>query len=91
MNKFKKIISYPFRIILICLIKIYKLFIDPILPKTCGFVPTCSKYMELSIKEFGVFKGLFLGTKRLLKCRPGGKCGFDPIPLNIKGDLKWLL
>ena len=91
MSKFKKIVTYPFRLLFIGLIKIYKYCIDPIIPKTCGFTPTCSKYMELAIREFGPFKGLILGFKRLSKCRPGGKCGFDPIPLNIKGETKWLL
>lgn len=91
MKTFLKIITYPFRLILLCLVKFYKFCISPILPKTCGFVPTCSTYMEQAIKEFGPFKGTWLGVKRLLKCRPGGDCGFDPIPLNIKGDLKWLL
>ena len=45
----------------------------------------------LAIKEFGPFKGFYLGVKRILKCRPKGKCGFNPIPLNIKGELKWLI
>jgi len=47
--------------------------------------------MVQSIKEFGVFKGIFLGTKRIFRCVPGGKVGLDPIPLNIKGEIKWLL
>lgn len=91
MKTILKIITYPFRFLLLCLVKFYKFCISPILPSTCGFVPTCSTYMEQAIKEFGPFKGTWLGIKRLSKCRPGGKCGFDPIPLNIKGELKWLL
>ena len=38
-----------------------------------------------------IFKGILLGTKRLLKCNPKSDYGFDPIPINIKGDFKWLL
>jgi len=47
--------------------------------------------MVQSINEFGIFKGIFLGTKRIFRCVPGSKGGFDPIPLNMKGELKWLL
>jgi putative component of membrane protein insertase Oxa1/YidC/SpoIIIJ protein YidD len=45
----------------------------------------------MAIKEFGVFKGTFIAAKRILRCNPKGKCGYDPIPYNIKGDLKWLI
>mgnify|MGYP001623622325 CR=1 FL=1 len=88
--KVVKILTYPIRIVFVGFIKFYKFFISPILPNTCGFTPTCSQYMELAIKEFGPIKGLWIGIKRLSRCRPKGGCGFDPIPLNIKGEVKWL-
>jgi putative component of membrane protein insertase Oxa1/YidC/SpoIIIJ protein YidD len=40
-----------------------------------------------SIDNYGAIKGLGLGIKRILKCRPFGKYGYDPVPLN-KGDRK---
>ena len=46
--------------------------------------------MLLSIKEFGIIKGVFLGTKRICKCTPKRKGGLDFVPLNIKGDKKWI-
>lgn len=88
---FIKIISFPIKLILYFFIYFYKLIISPCLPKTCIFYPTCSTYMLKAIKEFGVFKGLFLGIKRIFKCHPGGKGGLDPVPDNIKGDFKWLI
>ena len=91
MKTFFKILTYPIKIIFIGLIKLYKFFISPLLPNTCRFTPTCSIYAEKAIKEFGIVKGTILAVKRILKCRPGGKTGYDPIPLNIKGELKWLL
>ncbi len=91
MKTFLKILTYPIRLIFIGLIKFYKFCISPFLPKTCRFTPTCSTYAEQAIKEFGIVKGTLLAIKRILRCRPGGKTGFDPIPLNIKGELKWLL
>lgn len=52
----------------------------------CRFVPSCSNYMKESIIKYGLFKGLKLGIKRLLKCHPFGSSGYDPVP--IKEELK---
>lgn len=90
---FKKIIyyiTYPIRLICIGLIMIFKYCISPMLPHTCRFYPSCSTYMLLAIKEWGIVKGIWLGVCRICKCRPRGKCGEDFVPLNIKGDLKWI-
>ncbi len=46
----------------------------------CRFRPTCSEYTKIAIKEYGSFKGVFLGFKRILRCRPFGKFGYDPVP-----------
>lgn len=80
---------YPIKILAISLIKIYQWIISPMLPNTCRFYPSCSTYMMLAIMEWGVFKGVWLGIKRISKCRPNGPCGEDFVPLNIKGELKW--
>ena len=45
----------------------------------CRFTPTCSEYMINAIDKYGVFKGLFLGIKRILRCHPFGKFGYDPV------------
>ena len=45
----------------------------------CRFTPTCSEYMKISIEKYGTFKGLKLGIKRLLRCHPFGKYGYDPV------------
>tara|TARA_A100001388_G_scaffold195112_1_gene147154 strand:+ start:203 stop:424 length:222 start_codon:yes stop_codon:yes gene_type:complete len=64
----------------IALITIYQKFFSPILGSNCRFHPTCSTYTIEAIKKFGVFNGITLGFKRILKCRPGGECGYDPVP-----------
>ena len=73
---------------LILLIKFYKYFISPYFPSNCRYLPTCSEYFIDSLKLHGVFKGLFLGIKRILKCHPikilGGGSGFDPAPNHRK-------
>ena len=45
----------------------------------CRFKPTCSEYMIESIEYYGVIKGLYLGIKRILRCHPFGKYGYDPV------------
>ncbi|MDE7373687.1 MAG: membrane protein insertion efficiency factor YidD, partial [Clostridia bacterium] len=54
------------------------------------YTPSCSAYMLEAIEQFGVFKGIILGTKRICRCVPWRKGGFDPVPDNPKGDMKWL-
>jgi putative membrane protein insertion efficiency factor len=91
-EKFIKIILYPVKILFLGLIYFYKIFISPILPKSCIYTPTCSTYGLMAVKRFGPIKGTFLSTKRVLRCNHRAKGGFDPVPDNIKGDnTKWTL
>ena len=64
---------------IIYLIDIYKYLLSPLLGNNCRFLPTCSEYTKDSILKFGLFKGCWLGLKRILKCHPWGKGGYDPI------------
>lgn len=50
----------------------------------CRFVPTCSEYMKQAILVYGVFYGFILGMKRIFRCHPFGKFGYDPVPLKRK-------
>ena len=52
--------------------------------KLCRFVPTCSEYAIESIEVHGVVKGSLLAIKRILRCHPFGKYGFDPVPKKTK-------
>ena len=88
---FLKIILFPFKVIEFFFVYLYKFCISPLLPHTCKFRPTCSTYFLLAIKEYGPIKGFFLGTKRILKCNPWSKGGWDPLKPNIKGKIKWIL
>lgn len=86
-----KVLAFPFKILALMLIYLYKILISPLLPKSCIYQPTCSTYAVVAVKRFGIFKGIFLTFKRILKCNPKHKGGFDPVPDNIKGDIKWLI
>jgi putative membrane protein insertion efficiency factor len=46
----------------------------------CRFTPSCSEYAVEAIQKHSFLSALYLITKRVLKCRPGGSCGFDPVP-----------
>ena len=90
LNRIIKVIELPFKYLSYLVIYIYKYLISPLLPKSCIYYPTCSTYMLLAIKEFGVVKGGFLGVKRICKCTPFHKGGVDLVPYNLKGDKKWI-
>lgn len=45
----------------------------------CKFYPTCSEYTKQAINKYGSVKGSFLGIKRILKCNPFSKGGYDPL------------
>ena len=71
------------KIIFIKIIRIYKIFISPLLGNNCRYLPTCSDCFIDSLNEHGVIKGTLKGTKRILSCHPikflGGGEGFDPV------------
>jgi len=66
--------------ILIVLIRGYQKFISPFLGNNCRFSPTCSEYFILAVEKYGVFKGIYLGVKRIVKCHPFNPGGYDPLP-----------
>jgi len=58
----------------------YKNLISPLFLQTCRFNPSCSSYMMQAITKHGAIKGFYLGSKRILRCHPFNKGGWDPIP-----------
>jgi uncharacterized protein len=63
------------------LLDCYKVFLSPWLAGHCRYQPTCSRYAYEAIERFGVARGVWLGTKRLLRCHPlSRKFGYDPVP-----------
>ncbi|MDX2380529.1 MAG: membrane protein insertion efficiency factor YidD [Acidimicrobiia bacterium] len=49
-------------------------------PSPCRFHPTCSSYARESLEQHGATRGTWLTVRRLLRCRPFGPSGFDPVP-----------
>lgn len=67
--------------LMILLIRFYQKIISPLLPNVCRYKPSCSEYFIEALQIHGVFRGTFLGIKRILRCHPWGKSGYDPVPL----------
>ena len=71
--------------ILVSLINIYKMIISPYLTPSCRYLPTCSEYAIDCLKTYGLIKGFFKATKRILSCHPFSKRdSFDPVVKELK-------
>ena len=69
--------------ICIFILRIYQKYISPIMVHyniKCKYFPTCSEYTKQAIEKYGAFYGSFLGIKRIFKCNPFSKGGYDPVP-----------
>ena len=70
----------PITLTFIGVVKLYQAFISPLMPSSCRHLPTCSEYTIEALRTFGLFRGSYLSIKRILRCRPGGSHGYDPLP-----------
>ncbi|KIL34343.1 hypothetical protein SD71_20095 [Cohnella kolymensis] len=61
-------------------IHFYRKFISPLTPPSCRFAPTCSAYALEAIEVHGALKGSYLAVRRICKCHPFHRGGFDPVP-----------
>ena len=68
-------------------IKFYQWFISPMLKTNCRYLPTCSEYALIALKDHGIIKGLYLTFKRIFSCHPYGGEGYDPVPTKIRKEI----
>jgi len=78
--KIVKFFSRFFAFILILMVVFYKKAISPHFRPVCRFYPSCSTYALESIKKYGVLKGVYLSARRLMRCHPFHRGGYDPVP-----------
>ena len=62
------------------LIRLYQLTLSRVMLPSCRFAPSCSQYTYEAIAKYGLFKGIWLGAKRLARCHPFHEVGYDPVP-----------
>ena len=65
---------------LLLLIRFYRAAISPLFPPSCRYVPTCSAYAMEAIGKYGAWRGGGMAVKRILRCHPFHKGGYDPVP-----------
>ena len=68
------------RAALLGLIRLYQLTLSPWLGARCRYQPTCSNYAAEALTRHGVRRGVWLAAKRLGRCHPWGRSGYDPVP-----------
>jgi len=66
--------------IIIFAVQLYRATFSAFLPVQCRYFPTCSQYMIEAVEKRGVWRGMLLGIKRILKCNPLFPGGYDPVP-----------
>ena len=73
---------------MIILIRLYQHTFSLLLGPCCRFTPSCSTYALLSVQRFGVIEGSYLALKRVIKCHPLHRGGYDPVPEIIESISK---
>ena len=68
------------KVVILLLIHFYRGFLSPLKPPSCRYIPTCSEYAMIAVEKYGAAKGSFLAIKRILRCHPFHKGGYDPVP-----------
>ena len=62
------------------MIRFYQTAMSPLFPPRCRYIPTCSEYALQAVEKYGPLRGGFLALRRLLRCNPFHKGGYDPVP-----------
>ncbi len=66
--------------VFIGIVRLYQLGISPFFGENCRFSPTCSQYAIEAIGKHGALRGAWYGLRRILRCQPFNKGGYDPVP-----------
>ena len=74
----------------VALLRAYKRWLSPLLPRACRFSPTCSEYGQIALRSHGLMMGSWLTIRRLLRCQPLGGGGIDlpPQALRLRGPAR---
>lgn len=82
MNLLRRLATAP----ALLLIRMYQVVVSPLLPPACRYQPSCSEYFAEALRTWGLLKGSWLGIRRILRCNPFGRAGYDPVPERGEND-----
>jgi putative membrane protein insertion efficiency factor len=74
----RRLLDAP-RLLCLAAIRLYQAT-APVRPAVCRYLPTCSQYTADAVRTYGVFTGVALGIRRVLRCNPFSPGGYDPVP-----------
>ena len=66
--------------LLLLLVQFYRCCISPLTPPSCRYYPTCSAYALEAIERYGAWRGGWMALRRILRCHPFHRGGYDPVP-----------
>ena len=64
----------------VAMVRMYQVAVSPVLGPACRYEPNCSQYAVEAIERYGVIRGAWLATRRVVRCNPLGGFGLDPLP-----------
>jgi hypothetical protein len=64
----------------VLMIRGYQVTLSPLLPSACRYQPSCSAYTLEAVERYGAMRGGWMGVKRILRCHPFARGGYDPVP-----------
>lgn len=64
----------------VLMVRGYQVTLSPLLPSACRYQPTCSAYTVEALERYGAMRGAWMGMRRILRCHPFARGGYDPVP-----------
>lgn len=82
-------VDFPIKSAAVGLITLYRYSFSAFMGRNCRHLPTCSEFTAGAIWKHGFWPGGWMGLARIVRCRPGGTHGYDPVPETLPGDAAW--